>query len=430
MIIRGYSCKRFAGIADKNVEFGEGMNVVLGPNEAGKSTIVEGMYSVLFKPSNIGNKKTSDKEFRSRFMPLSSGDSIDGKLVISSGEGDYEVKKEWGAVMSSELLLPDSGIVREESVIERVLGGILGFGEGTYRSIVFSNQKLIKSAIENIIKNREATDEVGSLLRKAIMELDGISLDDLGRKIDMEIKSLTGRWDMDKEYPENNRGINNPYSNGLGHIVTHFYKKENISREMQSALEIETKTDKIVSEIEETEKEVLQMKRKKESMSEMEQDVHTRMVLEPRLESLKREMAALVETSREWPKKELRLEQLEGEISELKKKRSELEKEKEKAGKVQEKRILERRLERIEEIEKKVLESEKAAGSMKDVSKKDIEDIDRISHEIATAKAKMEAGKMFAKASGIKSGIRLFATTDLNEPSELIEGEEINANGY
>src|SRR6056297_2507243 len=367
MIIRGYSCKRFAGIADKNVEFGEGMNVVLGPNEAGKSTIVEGMYSVLFKPSNIGNKKTSDKEFRSRFMPLSSGDSIDGKLVISSVEGDYEVKKEWGAVMSSELLLPDSGIVREESVIERVLGGILGFGEGSYRSIVFSNQKLIKSAIENIIKNREATDEVGSLLRKAIMELDGISLDDLGRKIDMEIKSLTGRWDMDKEYPENNRGINNPYSNGLGHIVTHFYKKENISREMQSALEIETKTDKIVSEIEETEKEVLQMKRKKESMSEMEQDVHTRMVLEPRLESLKREMAALVETSREWPKKELRLEQLEGEISELKKKGSELEKEKEKAGKVQEKRILERRLERIEEIEKKVLESEKAAGSMKDV---------------------------------------------------------------
>jgi len=430
MIIRRYSCKRFAGIADKTVDFGDNLNVVIGPNEAGKSTLVEGMYSVLFKSSNIGNKKTSDREFRKKFMPLSSGDSIDGELVVSRGEEKYVLKREWGAAMSSELVLPDSGILRDEEAIEQALSAILGFGQGTYRSIVFSNQKLIKSAIENIIKNRQATDEVGSLLRKAIMELEGISLGDLGRKIDSEIKSLTGRWDMDKEYPENNRGINNPYSNGLGEIVTHFYNKENAKRQMQSALEIEQKTEKIISEIEEAEERVSEIKKNKESMSGLEQDVHKRMELEPKLGTLKKEMAELVETSREWPKKELRLEQLEEEIKELGKRRAELEKEKEKAGKVEEKRILERRLGRIERIEEKIDSGRKALGSMTEVSKRDIDELERLSREITTAQAKMEAGTMFAKATGIKSGVRLFAARDLKEPSEMAEGEEIRANGY
>ncbi len=430
MIIRRYSCRRFAGITDKTVEFGDNLNVVLGPNEAGKSTLVEGIYSVLFRSSNIGKRKTSDKEFRSRFMPISSGDSIDGRLVVLRGKENYVVKKEWGANSSSELTLPDSGILRDQEAVEEALGQVLGFGEGTYRSIVFSNQKLIKSAIENIIKNREATDEVGSLLRKAIMELEGISLGDLGRNIDREIKNLTGRWDMEKEYPENNRGINKPYSNGLGQIVTHFYKKENIKRQMQAALEIEKKTDRIISEIEEAEGRISEIKKKKESMSGLEQDVHRRLVLEPKLAGLKKEMDRLVQTTRQWPKSELRLEQLEKEIDELEKKRCELEKEKEKAGKIQEKLILERRLERIKELEEKIGQGQKAAEAMTDVSQKDMENLDRISGEIATLKAKMEAGTMFAKATGIKSGIRLFATTDLNEPSELIEGEEINANGY
>ncbi|HCS09976.1 MAG TPA: hypothetical protein DIV40_00840, partial [Clostridiales bacterium] len=41
---------RFAGIKDVSVEFKDGLNVILGSNESGKSTLVEGIHSVLFKP--------------------------------------------------------------------------------------------------------------------------------------------------------------------------------------------------------------------------------------------------------------------------------------------------------------------------------------------------------------------------------------------
>ena len=51
MIIKKYTCKRFAGIKDIDMEFENGLNVILGSNEAGKSTVVEGIHSVLFKSS-------------------------------------------------------------------------------------------------------------------------------------------------------------------------------------------------------------------------------------------------------------------------------------------------------------------------------------------------------------------------------------------
>src|SRR5665648_496371 len=95
MIIKSYKCNRFAGIKDKSITFKDNLNVILGPNEAGKSTVVEGIYSVLFKSSKLGNRSTEDKEFKSRFMPIQSGDTIDGEVVISGGSGDYALSREW-----------------------------------------------------------------------------------------------------------------------------------------------------------------------------------------------------------------------------------------------------------------------------------------------------------------------------------------------
>ena len=70
MIIKKYSCKRFAGIKDKDIVFQENLNVILGPNEAGKSTLVEGIYASLFKSSKLGYKTVEDREFPLLFCIL------------------------------------------------------------------------------------------------------------------------------------------------------------------------------------------------------------------------------------------------------------------------------------------------------------------------------------------------------------------------
>mgnify|MGYP004599401411 FL=1 len=41
MKIKKYKTGQFAGIMDRDIEFSDGMNVIVGDNEAGKSTILE-----------------------------------------------------------------------------------------------------------------------------------------------------------------------------------------------------------------------------------------------------------------------------------------------------------------------------------------------------------------------------------------------------
>ena len=430
MIIKEYSCRQFAGLSEKNIEFKENLNVLLGPNEAGKSTLVEGIYSVLFKSSKLGNRTSDDKEFRSRFMPLALGDSIDGKIILSNEKGEYVLKKEWGEDSLSELVLPDASRIRANDAIEDVLKGVLLFGEGTYRGVVFSKQAQIKSAIDDIVRNRAATDEVGSLLRKAIMELDGISLDDLRRKIDEEIKKLTGRWDTERECPENNREISNPYLNGLGEIIKHYYDKENYKRDMKAAMNIEERMDSLFAKMEGYEKDLSLLKERKESMEKLEQDVHKRVGLEPQKGQLQEKLGELFNINREWPKNELRLEQLANEIKEIIEKQKTIDDEREKAGKLSEKQRLEKLLERVKESSKQGLEIEKKIEPMKAISDKDINELDAARRKMNTARAKMEAGTMFASAEGIKSGVSIFVTTDMEEPKEVKDGEAIKANGY
>ena len=53
MFIKSFSCSRFAGLKERNIEFEKGMNVILGPNESGKITLVEGIYPTLFKDPKL-----------------------------------------------------------------------------------------------------------------------------------------------------------------------------------------------------------------------------------------------------------------------------------------------------------------------------------------------------------------------------------------
>ena len=69
MIIREFSTNQFAGLNNQMVKFEENLNVVLGPNEAGKSTIVNAIVATLFNNIKIGDKKTEDLILKEKYMP-------------------------------------------------------------------------------------------------------------------------------------------------------------------------------------------------------------------------------------------------------------------------------------------------------------------------------------------------------------------------
>lgn len=62
MILRRLYLRRFLGLADTDFEFAPGVNVIVGPNEAGKSTLRTAIRTVLYE-----NPATTSSELRDRF---------------------------------------------------------------------------------------------------------------------------------------------------------------------------------------------------------------------------------------------------------------------------------------------------------------------------------------------------------------------------
>ena len=97
MNIKSVKTRQFAGIKNKEVEFEEGLNVLVGNNETGKSTMVELIYQTLYRDSKLSRSKKEDKDFIARFMPSDSkGDVVDGTLVFATDDGLYTLQKKWG----------------------------------------------------------------------------------------------------------------------------------------------------------------------------------------------------------------------------------------------------------------------------------------------------------------------------------------------
>ena len=430
MIIKKYVSGRFAGIKDVSVEFKDGLNVILGSNESGKSTLVEGIHSVLFKPSKIGRKSAEDKEFHSKFMPYPIGDSIDGEIDLEHNGEIYTLSKEWGADAYSKLTMPNKIVIKSDGSINDTLKDVYIYGEGTYSSVFILKQYYLMEAINRIVQNKAATGEISSFLRSTNMALDGVPLESLGQKIQDEIDTLFKRWDVERNYPENNKGFNNPYKVGFGQVVESYYAKERIKIDMDKAEEDERKFNEICIHIKNTEEKIEELKNKKESMESLENDVIQRSILEPQIEQLNKDISALSKINQEWPRSEERLRQLTTELTKLNDKFKKLEDEKELSKKVEEKNILEKNLAKVDEINAKLKELNTQISKIKAVTKEDIRTLETNYNGMNRAEAMMKAGVIMAKLNYFPEGKKLTVTKDLEEPAEVYAGDSFSAKGF
>src|SRR5690625_6818959 len=84
MILKSIRLHPFAGIRDRTFELGGGLAVVLGPNEAGKSTLMHAIWNALLTSTSLTARQL-DQEL-GRYFPANGGDVMRITMELAPGE--------------------------------------------------------------------------------------------------------------------------------------------------------------------------------------------------------------------------------------------------------------------------------------------------------------------------------------------------------
>ena len=251
MRIKNISCTQFAGVRDRNVSFTDGINVICGKNESGKSTLVNLISRTLFQNAKLDRR--SDKEFFELYFPgikkgsSIAGDFADGKITFETENGTYTLSKEWGADARCTLSTPD-GVIRDQSKIADILKEALLYGEGVYSDMLLSSQRNTDVSLQTILdasKKTDAKQEIANAVSQAFAESDGIPVDAIEQAIQTKIDEIAGKhWDFDREAPARKAGR---WSNGLGEILKAYYLLEDAREALEEIPRLEREADRAAS---------------------------------------------------------------------------------------------------------------------------------------------------------------------------------------
>ncbi|MFA5527667.1 MAG: AAA family ATPase, partial [Peptostreptococcales bacterium] len=298
-MIKHLRIKQFAGIEDLEIDMKEGLNVILGPNEAGKSTLVDALYALLFVDAKLNLKKVSSKQFMERALPYQKSDYAEGSLHFSFDGDDYILSKLWHH-QKNELHMTKNGMkILDKSVIEDVLRRYLVYGEGTYAHVVFSKQDAFKRVFEAIKEDRESINNIEALLKKASMALDGLSIEAYRSRLSDILKDLTGNWDFERNRPVGNRMSDDPHKRNVGEILSHFYKIDSAKKDLEKACDLEENLANYKKEMILSEKSIDNILKNSDLDEGTESELIQGGMAKKELEMLENEYKALIEINRE-----------------------------------------------------------------------------------------------------------------------------------
>ena len=233
----------FAGFQQRTVDFKPGLNVVLGENEAGKSTLVNAIKSVLFE--NTQQVKREFTPFAEKYIPRGKGDHAKVNLTFSVGSDVYNLSKIWGAGKSASLKLNGGASWNDDTAVQERLNELLQLHRGSWETILFADQNTLFETANSIEASAQNINRIPTLKNMQAGIPGDIPADDLLRDLEALMFEYNGQWDFFMDGPRDNRGIGNPWIKNAGLIVKSYYEQETVRKAYEELIRLEIALEKI-----------------------------------------------------------------------------------------------------------------------------------------------------------------------------------------
>lgn len=308
MKIQSIQCEQFAGLQDCEARFEDGINLIVGPNEAGKSTLVDLLYQTLFQNASLD--KRSDKLFMERYFPKTTGavqaDAIDGTLRMETDDGTFVLRKEWdhGRNGACRLTLPDGTSIRDPQKIRDVLEQQLVYGKGIYDEVVFASQRRQQTALQGLFGAESGVmGELSLVLRRAVMETGGIDTGRLERALEERLEPYEGSWDFEMDMPKGGKqhGIENRWKRNVGSILAAYYQREEAKAQKEQALKNEKAVEDLTRQVQQAKAAHTQEQSKWKRFVEVSGQIKARKHTETLLEKAEQELKEQEDAQKRWP---------------------------------------------------------------------------------------------------------------------------------
>jgi exonuclease SbcC len=390
------------------------LNVILGANETGKSTVFHALYNVIFTEAKLTPGRF--KKLMNRFITVGGGDTIAVELHFKHKNADHFLKRKWGPSAEAELKLPNGNIISDESTIAKYLGACLSASEGTYRAVLMTKQSGLTGTLEALKKEHsETVKSLGDILKTAVLETDGVSIEKFRDQLETQFNDYFSRWDPARNYPDGGKGIEKPWKKQVGKILQAYYNKESVRVSFEKACQVEEAIDRVNENIAETKKERDDIERYVATNKKAAEDAQTRKVLLAQTENVSKDLEEYKKINRDWPIRENTLQDLKNKLPELEKEVEELTQKKIQAEQAEKNRKNVEKYKAVSSRKKHVDNAEKNLKSAQVLTEEDLSVIDGAFNQLSLLKTELEAGKLSVYFEAKKS-VTVSVTKDLEEP--------------
>ena len=414
MIISRITLSPFAGITNLDLSFTDGLNVILGANETGKTTLFHALYNVMFTEAKLTPGRF--KKLMTRFLPIGGGDTIVVELHFKHENTDHYLRRKWGPSAEAELKLPSGNIISDESTIAEYLGVCLSASEGTYRAVLMIKQTGLAGTLDTLKReHKETVKSLGDILKTAVLETDGVSIEKFRDQLETQFNDYFSRWGPAKNYPEGGRGIEKPWKKQVGLILQAYYDKESVRVAFEKACQVEEAIDRVNQKIAEAKKERDEIDRYVATNKKAAGDAQERKTLMVQIENVCKDLAEYKKINRDWPVREKTLQDLKNKLPDQGEKVEDLRQKKIQAERAEKKRKNVEKYKTVSARKKQVENAEKNLKFAQALTEEDLNAIDGAFKQLSLLKTELEAGKLSVFFEAKKS-VTLSVTKDLEDP--------------